>query len=63
MPTSADRLRTMIAGLRKAGDAIARRAKIARSSLYRFARSLLETCDAIASLFERKLGMPSDTLK
>jgi hypothetical protein len=59
------RLRAMIADLKKAGldnDTIARRAKIARSSLYRFAqgdsRPLLEAYDAIVRLHEQVMQPP-----
>ena len=60
------RLRSMIADLKQAGldnDAIARRTRIARSALYRFAqgdsRPLLENYDEIARLYEREVvGKP-----
>ena len=63
MPTSATRLRKMIAELRGAGldtDQIARRAHVARGNLYRFsqgdARALADSFGQIAILFEKVTG-------
>ena len=59
MPSSATRLRTMIAELRNAGldtDEIARRAMIARGAVYRFSqgdsRALADNFARIAALYE-----------
>ena len=58
MPSSTTRLRTMIAGLRAAEldmDEIAKRAMVARGSLYRFvqgdANALVDSFDRIAVLY------------